>query len=115
MEDRAAIALRVGRGRLQGSNCDYRGGARLFADEVGERSTSRAARSRYRNAAARTHIGGDGGGSARGRGCGHQDRGEGYSHRYFLLVGARRAVSEYDVLGGAHYAHSNQHGSELPG
>jgi hypothetical protein len=45
----------------------------------------------------------------------HQDRGQGHSHRYLLLIGTRRAVGEYDLLGRAHHAHPNQHGGQLPG
>ena len=37
------------------------------------------------------------------------------AHRHVLLVGTGWTVGEYDLLGGAHHAHSDQDGGQLPG
>ncbi len=68
-----------------------------------------------RNAGPRAHLGRNGRGAARSRRRGHQDRGQGHSHRHLLLVGPGRPVGEHDVLGGAHHAPADQHRGQLPG
>jgi peptide chain release factor 1 len=40
---------------------------------------------------------------------------QGFADRYVLLVGAGRAVGEYDVFGNPDYAPADEHGGELPG
>ena len=63
----------------------------------------------------RAHLGHHRGRAARGRGSGHQDRGQGPAHRHVLLVGAGRTVGEHHLLRRAHHPPAHQHGGELPG
>ena len=107
--------LRVRRRRPQGSDRHHRRPARVFAAEVRERRASRAARPADGNPGPRSHFGGHRRGAAGSGRSRHQDRSQGHSHRYVLLVGSGRTVGEHDLLGGAHHAPADQHGRQLPG
>ena len=115
LEGGSALQFRVGRRRTEGSHRHHRRPTRVFAAEVRERRASRAARAADGDARSRSHLGGHRCCAARSRRRGHQDRGERHPHRYLLFVRSGRTVGEHDVLGGAHHALADEHGSELPG
>ncbi len=115
LEGGSALHFGVECRRAEGSDRHHRRPAGLLAAEVRERRASRAARAGDRDAGPRAHLGGHGCGAARSRRCGHQDRGQGHSHRYLLLVRPGRPIGEHDILGRAHHAPADQHRGELPG
>ena len=91
-------------------------GERVYSQLKWEsRRAPRAARAGDRAAGPRAHLGHHRRRAARGRGSGHQDRGQRHSHRHVLLVGARRPVGEYDLLRRAHHPPAHQHRGQLPG
>ena len=83
--------------------------------EVRERRAPRAARAGDRAAGARAHFGDHGGGAARSRRSGSQDRAQGHPDRHVLLLGSGRAERQHHVFGGAHHAPADRPGGVVPG
>ena len=88
---RADLGQRVGARRLQGSGRLDQRPRRVRQAEVRKRRPPRPARAGDRERRAHPHLGGDGRGAARGRGCRRPDRRQGSAHRRLSLVRARAA------------------------